>query len=132
MAPVPNADGEKVNWINYKTGFKEVQFKLETTRKSAIAGIYLTHRDIELQELFFEKFKEQELILKELTGHRWDWQLHHTEENRKIVSRIFQEKKGLSVFNKDHWPELISFFKSRIIALDTYWSMARYSFDELR
>lgn len=132
MAPVPSADGELINWINYKSGFKDVHYKLETKRKSAIAGIYLTHPDLEIQEMFYQHFLEQKHILNDLTGYEWVWELQVTEDTGKIISRIYQEKKGLSVFNREHWPELISFFKSRIVALDEFWSMARYSFDELR
>ncbi|MGK7388872.1 MAG: DUF4268 domain-containing protein [Candidatus Cyclobacteriaceae bacterium M2_1C_046] len=132
MAPVPSADGDEINWINYKSGFKHVQFKLETGRKSAIAGIYLTHNDLEIQELFYQHFLDQKNILEDITGYKWNWQLHVPEDTEKIISRIYQEKKGLSVFNREHWPELISFFKSRIIVLDQFWSLAKYSFDELR
>ncbi len=38
----------------------------------------------------------------------------------------------VSIFNKEDWPQLISFFKQRIIALDQFWSMAQYGFDELQ
>ena len=132
MAPVLSADGMKINWINYKSGFKDVQFKMLNERRSVITGIYLTHRDTELQEMFFDKFLEQQQVLNEITGYRWEWQLHCWDHTGKIISRIYQEQKGVSVFNKAQWPEIISFFKSRIISLDEFWSMARYSFDELR
>ena len=29
MKPVPSAEGEKVNWLNYKTGEKDVFFKMD-------------------------------------------------------------------------------------------------------
>ncbi len=38
---------------------------------------------------------------------------------------------GVSIFNKEDWPQLISFFKQRIIALDQFWSTARYGFEAL-
>ena len=28
MAPVPSAEGETTNWINYKTGFKHLYFRM--------------------------------------------------------------------------------------------------------
>jgi hypothetical protein len=48
------------------------------------------------------------------------------------VSRIYKEITGVSVFNKDHWPDLISFFKPRIIALDSFWENAKYGFEDLK
>jgi hypothetical protein len=38
----------------------------------------------------------------------------------------------VSIFEKEDWPQMISFFKRRMIALDQFWSTARYGFDELR
>lgn len=131
MAPVPNADGDKINWINYKSDFKDVQFRMITEKRSALAGIYLTQRDIEIQQMFYEKFLEQKHILQDITGFNWEWQMHVLDEHEKIISRIYQEQTGLSIFNKQQWPDLISFFKSRIVALDEFWSMAKYNFSEL-
>jgi hypothetical protein len=56
----------------------------------------------------------------------------HGSVDGKTVSRIYKELPGVSVFNKSDWPELISFFKPRLIALDAFWENARYSFDDLR
>jgi hypothetical protein len=62
----------------------------------------------------------------------WTWQQHVTTADGKVMSRIYREISGVSVLNKEQWPELISFFKPRIMALDAFWENARYSFDELR
>ncbi|RYZ23162.1 MAG: DUF4268 domain-containing protein, partial [Chitinophagaceae bacterium] len=36
------------------------------------------------------------------------------------------------IFRREDWPELISFFKPRIVALDAFWSEAKYFFEALR
>jgi hypothetical protein len=58
--------------------------------------------------------------------------LHSTDEYGKIVSRISKNIDGVSIFNKDDWPAMISFFKPHIIALDEFWSDAKYAFDSLK
>ncbi len=35
MRPVLSADGEQINWVNYKTGEKHVFFKCEADSKAA-------------------------------------------------------------------------------------------------
>jgi hypothetical protein len=132
MAPVLSAEGMRTNWVNYKTGLKYVFFKLHADKKQASIGIELTHPDEGIQELFFEQFIELRQLLHDAVGEEWEWDLHTTDENGKTISRIFREINGVSVFNQDNWPELISFFKPRIIALDEFWSNAMYSFDELK
>lgn len=132
MSPILSSEGLRTNWINYKTGLKDVYFRMQADKKQASIAIELTQSDTEIQELFFGQFEELKQLLQESMGEEWEWELHAEDENGKTVSRIYKEITGVSVFNKDNWPELISFFKPRIIALDEFWSGAQYSFDELR
>lgn len=132
MAPVLSSEGLRTNWVNYKTGLKHVYFKMQADKKSASIAIELNHPDAGIQELFFEQFTELKQMLQEALGEVWEWDLHTADENGKTVSRIYKEIRGVSVFNQDDWPELISFFKPRIIALDEFWNNAMYSFDDLK
>ncbi|MHA6250006.1 DUF4268 domain-containing protein [Pontibacter sp. CAU 1760] len=129
IAPHPPADGFKVNWLNYKTGQKHVYFRMHADNRKASIGIELTHPDAELQELYFDQFKELKSILEESVGEEWEWLLHTQDENGKTISKIQKEIGPVNVFNQDDWPQLIGFFKPRLIALDEFWSNAKYSFD---
>lgn len=124
MSPIRSSEGLRVNWINYKTGIKDVYFRMETFGDSAAIFISMEHKDPGIRELFFEQFLELKLMLSETLQEEWDWQ--------RDQSRIIKELPNASVFNKDQWPELISFFKSRIIALDGFWENAKYSFEALK
>ena len=63
MAPVLSAEGEKINWINYKTGVKGIQFKMNAKGNKAQISIEINHPDLIHQELIFEKFGELKKIL---------------------------------------------------------------------
>ncbi|MDO6388814.1 DUF4268 domain-containing protein [Pontibacter sp. BT731] len=132
MAPVLSAEGMPTNWINYKTGLKNVYFRMRADKKLASIAIEMTQPDLEIQQMFFEQFGAMKELLHSTVGEEWTWELHTTDEYGKEVSRIYIELKGVNVFNQDDWPALISFFKPRMIALDAFWSDAKYSFDELR
>ena len=132
MTPIMNAEGMRTNWVNYKTGLKHVYFKLQADKKTASISIEIAHPDAGVQELFFEQFKELKNILNGYLTEPWDWQLHHTDEYGKTISSIGTQISGVSIFNKNDWPTLISFFKPRIIALDEFWGDAKYAFDALR
>lgn len=132
IAPQPSAEGLKVNWINYKTGLKDVYFRMRADQKSASIAIELTHADFEIQALFFQQFTELKNILHTYLEEAWEWLLHTIDENGNTISKIYKELKPVNVLNQDDWPKLISFFKPRIIALDEFWSDARYTFDELK
>lgn len=39
MQPVPSASGEAVNWLNYKTGVKGIQFRKDAVQKYAWVAV---------------------------------------------------------------------------------------------
>jgi hypothetical protein len=132
MSPIPSAEGMKVNWVNYHTRIKDVHFRMDAGTKSATIAIIIQHADQAIQELYYEQFLELKDLLHATLEEEWEWNLHIPDDGGKITTRIHKEIPGFSVFNKDHWPELISFFKRRIIALDSFWENARYNFEALR
>lgn len=132
MKPILSSEMMRVNWTNYNTGLKDVYFRMDAKRNSASIAISIEHRDVEIQELFFQQFQQLQTYLTNELGEEWDWQLHITNDQGKMVSQIVKDLPDKSIFNRDHWSDLISFFKPRIIALDAFWENAKYAFDELR
>lgn len=132
MSPVVSVSGMKVNWINYHTRLKDVYFRMDAGPKAAFIGITVEHRDAGIQELYFEQFMELRTMLHTALAETWQWQLHTVAADGRTISRIGTEITGVSVFNQQDWPALISFFKPRMIALDSFWEDAQYAFDALR
>jgi malate synthase len=105
---------------------------MEADNKKATIAIELTHPDMDIQEIFYEQFVELKNILHSHLNEEWEWALHTRDENERTVSKIYREISPVSIYNQDHWPALISFFKPRIMALDEFWSNAKYAFDALK
>jgi hypothetical protein len=118
--------------VNYKTGEKNIHFRMTADNKTAGIGIELNHKDREIQQLYYEQFRELKRFLDAATGEEWQWQLHTTDDWGRTISRISAELPGVSIFKKEDWPQLISFFKQRMIALDEFWNNVKYSFESLR
>ncbi|GGG30846.1 DUF4268 domain-containing protein [Hymenobacter glacieicola] len=131
MAPVPSAEGEPVNWINYRTGLKHVQLRMRTEDRRASVGLELLHPDADIRALQFEQLQALHKLLPAIPGQDWEWQAE-AEENAQPLSRVQQELRGVSPLNREDWPALISFFKPRLIALDEFWSQARYPLEDLQ
>lgn len=131
MNPVPSSEGLKINWINYRTTFKDVNFRMDASGQSASISISLEHSDEGMRALYFQQFEMVKPFLQEALAEEWEWQ-RNSFATGKEISRIYKELPDCSIFNKDDWPRLISFFKPRITALDRFWEDARYSFESLR
>lgn len=129
MRPVAGADGETVNWLNYKTGIRHFYFRMDADKKQARIGIELKHPDPAAQEEYFNQLVPLKKILEEQTGEEWSWQLHQWDEDGKPVSRISTVLSPVNIFNTDDWPAIISFFKQRIMALDAFWQLVKDGFE---
>ncbi|MFA6277828.1 MAG: DUF4268 domain-containing protein, partial [Pedobacter sp.] len=43
MKPILSAEGLPINWINYKTGIKNIYFRMDAEQHKAIISIEITH-----------------------------------------------------------------------------------------
>ncbi|HZI00128.1 MAG TPA: DUF4268 domain-containing protein [Flavisolibacter sp.] len=132
MQPLKSSEGERVNWVNYKTGEKSVYFRMQAESTFAFIGIEMSHQEPGIQELYFEQFKELRSLLESQTGEVWIWNLQMKDDYGKTVSRIYKKIDHVSIYKKSDWPQLISFFKPRLIALDAFWNQVKYGFEALR
>ncbi len=132
MAPVPTATGERVHWINYRTGIKHVQFRLHADQRRATIGIELTHPDAELRALYFAELQTLRATLEEAVGEEWTWEPDTTDEHGRERSRVYHELTGVNLFERADWPALISFFKPRLMGLDAFWAEAQPVFEALQ
>ena len=68
-------------------------------------------------------------MLHNTLEEEWDWELHTTDNNGKTISRIYTQLHAVSIFKQEDWPQLISFFKPRVIALDEFWNNVKPVFE---
>ncbi len=121
MAPVASAEGEKINWINYKTGIREIFFRMDAGKDFASISIELSHVDTEQQKKVFDLLRLFSEQLEDIVGEKWNWQLYKKDEHEKIHSVISATMHGVNIYDRNTWPSIISFLKPRIIALDLFW-----------
>ncbi len=132
LAPIVGAEGEPVRWLNYKTGLKNVYFRLTADQRHARIGIELTQPDAGIRALFWEQFEELKALLHEALGEAWTWEPHAADDQGQPLSRISATLAPANVFDRADWPALISFFKPRLLALDAFWADAQWSFEALK
>jgi len=131
MKPIPAADGLPINWINYKTGVKNIFFKMNADQKHTTIAIEITAVDEIIRSIYFEQFEAFKMLLNDALGEEWDWEANTVNEFGAPLSRISKTINGSSIFSQENWPTLISFLKPRIIALDQFWNDVKPVFEGL-
>ena len=129
MQPVIPADGEKVNWVNYKTGVQGITFRMDADNKQASIAIILSHNYTDIQRRHYAQMLQLKNMLHLATGEDWVWESQLQDGYGKTYCRIGTSITGINILNTEDWPALISFLKPRVIALDEFWSNAKCGFE---
>ncbi len=129
MKPVPRENDEAVNWLNYKTGIKDVYFRMDAGKGNAVIAIEITNADNTARTQYYEQFTALKKLLEQYTGEPWQWQPDYDKETGATISRISKTIGNVSVMNETDWPAIIAFLKPRIIALDAFWQAVKDGFE---
>ncbi len=131
MLPIVSATGDKVNWVNYKTGVANIRFVMDADNKQAGIAIVLSHSDAETRAKYYHQLQNMKAMLNDALGEEWSWNENDVDEYGKVTSTVSTSLNGINIANQNDWPAIISFLKQRIIALDTFWADARFIFEML-
>lgn len=131
VSPIPSSLGEKVNWINYRTGIKGINFKMDANGDSATIGIEVSHKDSTTRALYFNHFRTFKKALEDELLEKWEWELNATNASGNAVARICTSIEKVNVYRENDWPAIISFLKTRIVALDKFWNEYKEIFEML-
>lgn len=128
MKPVPGASGLPVNWINYKTGIRNIHFKMDAGNTIAFIAIEISHPQEEQRSHYYDQFLSLKNLLTSTTTFNWQWN-EIIETDHKTISSISLQLNDVNILNQADWPAIISFLKPRIMALDAFWAMVKDGFE---
>ena len=129
MKPVPGASGEKVNWLNYKTGIRQIYFRMDADYEKATIAIDIRHSTEAERLHYYNQFISLKKLLHQTTGYQWDWQKEATDDNGYTISRISQTYNEINILRETDWPAIIGFLKLRMMALDNFWELVKDGFE---
>ena len=129
MAPVLSSENEKVNWINYKTGIPNVNFRMDASKTSAYIGIEILNKNNVEASKIYNQFCLLKPSLEEIVSEQWLWEKMFENESGQRLSRISTTLSGCNVMDENSWPLIISFLKPRMIALDKFWNEYKMIFE---
>ncbi len=108
-------------WILYDTKIKDLSFKFFVDNTKAQVIIDIEHRNDEKRIAYFEKFESFKNILNEDYIKNLVFNKNFTLESGKTISRIWIEKRNISVSNRIYWKEIYDFFFKNMNALEMFY-----------
>lgn len=108
-------------WVLYDTKIKDFSFKFYVDNKKAQVLIDIEHRNDEKRIIYFEKMESLKTILEDNFIKDLVLEKNFTLENGKTISRIWVEKLGVGVSDKNYWDEIFDFFNEKMFALELFY-----------
>lgn len=105
-------------WLLYDTKIKDFSLKFSADNKKAEVSIDIEMKDELFRNAYFEKLFSLEDIFKEQLGEVYFDEFYQME-NGKIISRVWVEKHGVSIYNKESWRDMFEFFVEKMTAFET-------------
>ena len=109
-------------WVLYDTKIKDFSFKFYVDNKKAQVLIDIEHRSDEKRIAYFEKLEALRNILDEGFIKDLIFEKDYTLESGKTISRIWVEKLGVGVSNRNYWDEIFDFYNEKMNALELFYS----------
>ncbi len=129
MAPILSAEGQKINWINYKTGIRHLNFRMDATNEFAYIGVEISHKNPLRSAALYEQFKLLQPALEDVLGEKWRWDASCENDQQQVLSSVSIDHRPCNIFKETDWPEIISFLKPRILKLDEFWCAHKMIFE---
>ncbi len=108
-------------WVLYDTKIKDVTFKFYIDNKKAQVLLDIEPKDEEKRKIYFEKIESLKTILLEDYLPETILERNYYLESGKIISRIWVEKLGVSLNNKNNWEAIFDFFNETMIQFEYFY-----------
>ncbi|WP_413998907.1 DUF4268 domain-containing protein [Flavobacterium sp. W1B] len=109
-------------WVLYDTKIKDFSFKFYVDNKKAQVLIDIEHRNDDKRNAYFDKIEALKNILEEEFIKDLVFERNYVLENGKKISRIWIERLGVSVSNRNYWDEIFDFYNEKMNALELFYS----------
>ena len=107
-------------WILYNTKIKDFTFKFHVDNKKAQVLLDIEPKDENKRIIYYEKVESLKNILLEDYLEDAIFERNFYLENGKVISRIWVEKTGISINNKNTWNEVFDFFNEKMDAFERF------------
>ena len=107
-------------WLLYNTKIKDVTFKFYVDNKKAQVLLDIEPKDEEKRKIYYEKVESLKTILLEDYLDDVIFERNFYLETGKVISRLWVEKTGISINNKNTWPEVFDFFAEKMDAFERF------------
>lgn len=109
-------------WLLYDTKIKDVTFKFYVDNKKAQVMLDIEPKDDAKRAFYYEKLESFKNILQNDFLPDAIFEENFYLENGKVISRIWVELQGISLYNMASWAMIFRFFNLNMDAFERFFN----------
>ncbi len=106
-------------WLLYNTQIKDFSLKFYANQHCAEVSLDIAMKDELLRNAYFEKIVSLDQLLPDFIGDFYQDEFFEVE-NQKIIAKFWVTKSGVSIFNKNSWQEIFTFFVEKMDGFERF------------
>tara|TARA_R110002050_G_scaffold267266_2_gene408910 strand:+ start:60482 stop:60910 length:429 start_codon:yes stop_codon:yes gene_type:complete len=110
------------NWILYNTKIKDFSLKFHFDTSKAMISMDIENKDLEKRIELWEKLISLKSVLKNDYVPNIIFEEYSYLENQTEISRIYVEKGGVSIHNKNSWQETMIFLNETMQKFEAFFT----------
>lgn len=114
------ADAYPRKWLLYDTKIKDVTFKFYVDNKKAQVMLDIEPKEDDKRIIYFEKMESLKNILLDEFLPEAVFERNFYLENGKVISRVWVELTGISLYNMASWAAIFRFFNINMDAFERF------------
>lgn len=107
-------------WLLYNTGKKEFQMKFSFTRKYAQVSLDIDDPAELIRAYYFEKLLTFKQLLRSNYLPPARFESNYELPEGKVISRVYVQLDGVSIYNRQQWPEVMKFLNDHMLPLEEF------------
>lgn len=109
-------------WLLYNTRIKEIELKFTFEDGFALVSLDIISKDEIIRAYYYEKLESLKTVLKESYLPEVIFVENYRLPEGKTISRIYVEKTNVKIHSQKDWPEVKSFFASKMLQLEEFFT----------
>jgi hypothetical protein len=115
-----NAEGKRINWLNYPVRIKQIYVRLHADHSSVKFSIDIQDADEGLLDLIWDQFNELKKVMEAEMPSAGYWSKSEFNAANQPIYRISWELENVSMYNKEDEPKIFLFFMRHLKGFDQF------------
>tara|TARA_B100000508_G_scaffold24343_1_gene17488 strand:- start:18593 stop:19057 length:465 start_codon:yes stop_codon:yes gene_type:complete len=116
-----NAEGKRINWLNYPTKLKQIYIRLHADNNLARFSIEIQDKDPGIRDLIWEQFEELKKVLENEMPATGVWNKNAFNAANQPIYRISWEIENVNMYDRKDEEKIFNFFIDHLHGFDRFY-----------